>query len=343
MKAIVIHEHGSYDKLRLEERPEPTPGPAQIQLAVKAVSVNHLDAWVRRGVPGHRFPLPLVPGSDFAGEVTALGPGADGVAPGDRVVVLPGVSCGRCAACLSGDDNLCRGYAILGEGCDGGDAQLAVVPAANVVKLPDDFSFVAAAATPLVFQTAWHMLIARARLQAGEDVLVQAAGSGVSMAAIQIAKLMGARVIATAGSLAKRERALELGADAAIDYTADDFGAEIRRLTDRRGVDVVVDHVGEATWQGSIAALARGGRLVTCGATTGFQAAIDLRVLFFKNISLLGSTMGSKGELHRLLPLVFSGKLRPVVAEVLPLAEVARAHRLLEERAVFGKIVLEVS
>lgn len=343
MKAVVVREHGGYDKLLLEELPEPAPGACEVLVDVKTVSLNHLDAWVRRGVPGHAFPLPLVLGCDFAGVVRELGPGARGFAAGDRVVVLPGFSCGQCAACLSGADMLCRGYGIFGETKSGGACERIAVPVENLVKLPDGFGFVEAAATPLVFLTAWHMLVARAEVRPGEDVLVQAAGSGVSSAAIQIAKLLGARVIATAGSDAKAAKARELGADVVVNHRTQDVLETVRNVTGKRGVDVVIDHVGEATWEKSVRALARGGRLVTCGATTGPKAAIDLRVLFFKGLSLLGSTMGSKGELHTILPLVFAGKLRPVIAAVMKLDEVRRAHELLESREAFGKIVLEVA
>jgi NADPH:quinone reductase-like Zn-dependent oxidoreductase len=252
----------------------------------------------------------------------------------------PGVSCGRCAECLAGDDNLCRSYGILGEALDGTDAALVAVPAANVMPIGSGLSFEAAAAFPLVFLTAWHMAVSRAQIRPGETVLVHAGASGVGSAAIQIARLLQARVLTTVGSAAKVERVRELGADEVILYRDTDVAAEVRRLTEKRGVDVILDHVGLDTWEGNWRSLARGGRVVVCGATSGHEVPTNLRLLFFKSLSLLGSTMGSKSELLRVLTLIEQGRLRPVVDRVLPFAEIARAHELLESRAVVGKIVL---
>jgi NADPH:quinone reductase-like Zn-dependent oxidoreductase len=275
-----------------------------------------------------------------AGVVDAVGPGVEGVAVGDEVVVNPGVSCGRCEACLSGNDVLCGSYGILGEHLPGGYAEKVAVPSANVLNKPRRLSFDEAACIPLVFLTAWHALVARAALSPGETVLVHAAGSGVGSAAIQIAKVVGATVIATAGTDAKCERGRALGADHAVNYASTDFLAEVRRITGRKGVDVVFEHVGKATWERSLLALRRGGRVVTVGATTGYDPPTDLRHVFYRSLSLLGSTMGSKGELFRVLQLVEEGKLRPVLDRALPLARAAEAHKLLENRAHFGKIVL---
>jgi NADPH:quinone reductase-like Zn-dependent oxidoreductase len=316
------------------------PGPGEVLIRVKACALNHLDVWVRKGVAGHKFPLPLVPGCDAAGVIATVGPGVTSVEAGRPVLVAPGVSCGQCPACAAGRDLLCRQYGILGESRDGACAEFLCVPAVNALPLPGGLTFEQAAAIPLVFLTAWHMLVGRAELRPGETVLIHAAGSGVSSAAIQIARLFGARILATAGSPAKLERALEMGADEVIDYRSADFTEEVRRLTGKRGVDVVLDHLGGEVFEKSVRCLARGGRLVTCGATTGPQASVDLRVLFFKGLSLLGSTMGYRSELVELLEHVESGRLRPVVDRVLPLAELRAAHELLESRQVFGKLVV---
>jgi NADPH:quinone reductase-like Zn-dependent oxidoreductase len=294
-------------------------------------------------LPNAQFKLLLVPGSDIAGEVAAVGEMVKRVRVGDKVVLAPGVSCGQCAACSAGNDNQCRRYTLLGYGLDGGCAEYVVAPEVNVLPMPHGLSFAEAAAVPLVFLTSWHMLITRARLQPGEDVLVLGAGSGIGSAAIQIAKLMGARVIATAGSVAKLARARELGADDVIDHSTQKIADEARRLTGRRGVDVVFEHVGVATWEQSVMSLATGGRLVTCGATTGAAAQLDLRYLFARQLSLLGSFMGSRGELFTVLKLVGEKKLRPVVDRVFPLAEARLAHEYLEGRAQFGKVVLAVN
>lgn len=341
MKAVRFHTHGGLDVLRYEEAPDPELQPGEVLVRVRACALNHLDLWERRGLEGVKIPLPHISGSDVAGEV--VGSTVRDVAPGTRVMVQPGVSCGRCAACLSGRDNECPSYEVLGYlHHAGGYGELVKVPAANLIPLPDDIGFVEGAAFPLTFVTAWHMLMTRAQVRRGEDVLVLAAGSGVGQAAIQIARLHGARVFATAGSDEKLARAKELGADEVIHHYRQDISAEIRRLTNRRGVDVVLEHVGEATWPKSVRSLARGGRLVTCGATTGRKGDLDLRVLFARQLSLLGSYMGTKGELLTAAPFFFSGQLKPVVDRVYPLPDAAAAQQRLEASGQFGKVVLEV-
>jgi NADPH:quinone reductase-like Zn-dependent oxidoreductase len=341
MKAVRFHQHGPPDVLRYEEAPDPSPAPGEVLVRVRACALNHLDLWARRGLPNIRIPMPHIGGSDIAGEVVETT--APGARPGQRVMLQPGLSCGRCEACLSGRDNECACYEVIGyTNHDGGCAELVTVPVANLVPIPDTIDFSEAAAFPLTFLTAWHMLVTRARVQRGEDVLVLAAGSGVGQAAVQIAALHGARVIATAGSAAKLERALDLGAAAVIHHYEQDIAEEIKRLTNRRGVNVVIEHVGEATWPKSVRALARGGRLVTCGATTGYNGRLDLRALFAKQLTIQGSYMGTKGELLQASRLFFSGQLKPAIDRVFPLAEAAAAHLRLGESAQFGKIVLEV-
>jgi NADPH:quinone reductase-like Zn-dependent oxidoreductase len=342
MRAILIPKHGGPEVLQYVEIADPKPGHGEVLVRVHACALNHLDLWVRQGLNGVTFPLPLVPGSDIAGEVVAVGEFSTRVHIGDKVVLAPGVSCGQCAACAAGKDNECRKYTLLGYGRNGGCAEYVVAPEANVLPMPHGLSFEEAAAVPLVFLTAWHMLVARARLQPGEEVLILGAGSGVGSAAIQIAKLMGARVIATAGSSAKLDKARELGADELINHARQKISDEVRRLTGKRGVDVVFEHVGTATWEQSILSLAIGGRLVTCGATTGFAAQLDLRYLFARQLSLLGSYMGSRAELYTVLKLVGEKRLHPVIDRVFPLAEAIQAHRRMEQREQFGKIVLAI-
>ena len=342
MKAIVIPRHGGPEVLELRDVPQPAPGPGEVLVRVRACALNHLDLWSRNGIPGIQFPLPLIPGSDIAGEIAGAGVGATRVKMGEKVVLSPGVGCGQCAACASGDDSQCRRYTLIGYMRNGGCAEYVVAPEANALPMPEGLSFEEAAAVPLVFLTAWHMLITRAQLKPGEDVLVLGAGSGVGSAAIQIAKLVGARVIATAGDAAKFEKARALGADEMIQHGQQDISEEVRRLTGKRGVDVVFEHVGQATWEQSIKSLATGGRLITCGATTGREGRTDLRLLFARQLSLLGSYMGSRGELFHVLKLVAEKKLRPVVDRVLPLEEARAAHEVMERREQFGKVVLRV-
>ena len=338
MKVVRFHEHGGLGVLRHEEIPDSEPGPGEVLVRVRACALNHLDLWQRRGIPG--VLLPHCPGSDVAGEVVRSEP--HGVAEGQRVLVQPGISCGRCVACLGGEDNLCRSYWLVGYQSEGGYAELVTVPVENIVPIPDRIGFVEAAAFPLTFLTAWHMLVTRAELRPGETVLILAAGSGVGQAAIQVARAQGARVIVTAGSEQKLARARKLGAHEGIDHYTQDIAKEVRRFTDRRGVDVVFEHVGQATWESSMKSLRRGGRLVTCGATTGPSVSIDIRHLFSRQISLVGSFMGSKGELLKAAELFFDGTFTRVIDRTYPLEAAAEAQGRLEDKAQFGKIVLTV-
>lgn len=338
MRAVRFHQHGGAEVLRYEEAPDPEPGAGEVVVRVRACALNHLDIWNRRGVV--RLPLPHILGADVAGEIAAS---HDKDLPvGRRVMIQPGLSCGRCAACLDGRDNECPHYDVLGSQSDGGYAELTKVPTQNIIPIPDAIGFVEAAAFPLTFVTAWHMLVTRAKIRAGEDVLVLGAGSGVGQAAIQIAWLHGARVFATAGTDEKLARARELGAYEVINHHAQDLPAEIRKLTSNRGVDVVIEHVGQATWDRSLKCLARAGRLVTCGATTGYDARVDLRFLFARQYTLMGSYMGTKGELLRAAQFFFAGQLRAVVDRTFPLREAPAAHQHLEQGKQFGKVVLEV-
>jgi NADPH:quinone reductase-like Zn-dependent oxidoreductase len=339
MKAIVLSEHGGPEVLREQELPDPEPGPGEVRVRIRAVALNHLDLWVRRGGPAFHLEYPHRLGSDIVGVVDAVGPGARADV-GTKVVVQPGLSCMRCPACLGGHDNLCRHYRILGENAQGGYAEAIVVPEVNLAPYPERLDFPQAAAAILTFMTAWQMVVAKARVAPGDVVLVQGAGSGIGVAAIQIARLFGARVIATAGSDDKLAHARRLGAEHAINYRTADFAAECRALTGKRGVDAVIEHVGGDVFTASIKAVRNGGRIVTCGATAGFHPAIDLRHVFFRQIEILGSTMASKADLLAVLGHVAAGRLEPVVHQVLPLAEAATAHRLLEDRAAFGKVVL---
>lgn len=340
MQAVRIHEHGSADVLRVDDVPRPAPQPGEVLVRVLAVSVNHLDVWVRRGMPGFKVGFPRVLGCDATGEVVACGAGVRHLVPGQKVVLEPGYSSGLSPEDLEGNDHLAPDYGIRGEHGDGFACEYACLPAHYLCPLPDGLDPVACAAVPLVFLTAWGMLVERARLQRGETVLVIGAASGVGSAGVQIARGLGARVIATGGSAAKRELALALGAEAALDHGDPQWPAELRKLTQGRGVDVVFEHVGPATWDASMRALGRRGRLVTCGGTSGPQVSIQLPHLFIKQQSVLGSTMGPR----RALPVIFDGVARglyrPVVDRALPLSQVARAHELIEAREVVGKLVL---
>jgi NADPH:quinone reductase-like Zn-dependent oxidoreductase len=342
VKAILFRQHGGPEVLQYVDVPDPEPRPNEVLVRVRACALNHLDLWVRGGLPNVPIPLPHIPGSDVAGEIANIGSEVTTVRVGQKVVLAPGVTCGKCPACISCLDNRCRQFTNLGYMIDGGCAEFVRAPEVNCLPYPENLSFEEAAAIPLVFQTAWHMLVERAQLQPGEDVLVLGAGSGVGTAAIQIAKFFGARVITTAGSDAKLEKARQLGADHVINHKSQKIRDEVRRITNKRGVDVVFEHVGTATWDDSLASLALAGRLVTCGNTTGYDAKLDLRFLFSRQLSLLGSYMGVKSELHTIMKLVAVGRLKPIVDRVLPLAEAAAAHTYLDSGQQFGKVVLKV-
>ncbi len=342
VRAVLIREHGGADRLELSEAEDP-PRSERAIVSVRAVALNHLDLWVRKGVPGHTFPLPMIPGSEVSGVIEWLPPGAAGWKIGDEVLVAPGISCGVCASCLRGEDSLCAQFGILGESEDGGCAEKIAAPVRNLFRKPSFLSFAEAAALPLDMLTAWRMIVTRGRLEKGETILVHAGGSGVGSASIQIAKLRGAKVITTVGSQEKAAGARGLGADEVILYREADFLSEVRRLTGKKGVDLVVEHVGADTFGRSLRSLARGGRVVTCGATTGAEVEINLRLIFFKQLSILGSTMGSLSELHEIMKHVERRELRPVVGRILPLRDVATGHEFLEQRAVFGKVVLDLA
>ena len=340
MKAAIFREHGGIEQLEIAELPRPVAGTGEVVLRVRAAAMNHLDLWVRRGLPGVNIPLPHVGGSDIAGEVAGFGAGVDGWKTGARVVVNPGLWDGTCEWCLKGEHSLCVNYRIIGEHIDGGFAEYVVVPAANLLSIPDDFSFEEAAAVPLVFLTAWRALITQARLRAGESVLILGASGGAASAGIQIAKLTGAKVYAVTSSEEKAERARRLGADVIINRTVGDFSKEIFKQTNRRGVDVVLENTGEKTWEGSLRALARGGRLVTYGGTTGANALTNIPLLFWKQIQIIGSTMGTAAEFSTVMRLVWERKLLPVLDRSLPLEQIRLAHEILEAGDQFGKLVL---
>jgi len=340
MNAVFISRHGGPEVLEYGEQPTPEPGRGELRIRVKACALNHLDIWVRQGLPGVEIPLPHILGSDIAGVVDKLGRGVTHPLVGTPVIITPGIGCGKCRHCASGWTSLCNQFTIMGFRRDGGYAEYAVAGAKSAIPVSSRYSFEEWAAVPLVFLTVYHMLVTRAGLKKGETVLVHAAGSGIGSAAIQLARHLGAKVITTAGTDEKLEKAKRLGAQGLVNYKRTDFVEEVKRFTKGKGVDVVFEHIGPATWMGSLASLAKGGRLVTCGATSGPKTEIDLRFLFMKQLSILGSYMGGDGELRKVLRLVSQGKLKPVVDSILPLSEARKAHERMESRDLFGKIVL---
>jgi NADPH:quinone reductase-like Zn-dependent oxidoreductase len=342
MRAARVPRHGGPEVIEIKEIPVPRPGPDEVLVKVHAAALNHLDLWVRRGLDTHTFPLPLTPCADVAGEVAAAGEASGAPETGSPVVLSPGVCCGHCRACLEGKHQFCRSYGLLGEQRDGGAAEYICVPGRNLVKKPERLSFVEAACLPITFLTAWTMVRRRADVQPGEWVLVQAGASGVGVAAIQMCKLLGARVIATAGSPEKVAGLLDLGADVAVNYREQDVVKEVRAATGRGGVSCVLDHVGADTFDVDQRVLGWAGRVVLCGATTGHKVTVDLRRLFFKSQSLLGSTMGSMGDFAEVVELVGQGLLEPVVDRVFPLEETADAQAHLEARKAFGKVVIGI-
>lgn len=339
-EAMVLDRHGGPEVLERKTIDLGPLGPREVRVRVRAIAMNHMDLWVRRGGPAFKVQYPHRLGCDVSGEIDAIGAGVTSVAKGDRVMVQPGLSCGACRACLGGQDNLCRSYKLLGENAQGGYSDFIHVPDVNVVKIGPDLSFIDAAAAPLCTLTAWQMVIAKAQVKAGQTVVVHAAGSGVSTVIIQLCKLFGARVIATTTSPDKVMRAREVGADEVILTSEEDYVAQIKKLTNREGPAAIFDHVGGELLEKAVTAVGRGGRVVTCGATAGFAAKVDLRHVFFRQVEILGSTMGSKAMLHDALPFLQSGALRPVIDRTLPLWEARTGHELLESRKVFGKLVL---
>ncbi|MGH9345469.1 MAG: zinc-binding dehydrogenase [Terriglobia bacterium] len=340
MKAVRIHAHGGLDVLRYEDAPVPEIQPGEVLVQVKACALNHLDLWMRAGVEGWKLSFPHILGSDVSGVVAEAGPGVCRVKSGDRVLLCPGISCGQCEFCWKGADSACRSYTVLGVKVDGGYAEYVKAPEANVLFTPGNLTFDEAAAIPLVFLTAWHMLVTRVGLKPGEEILIIGAGSGVGSAAIQVAKLIGARVIAVAGSEQKLEKARVLGANEGINHTRQSIKEEVRRLTAKRGVDVVFDHVGEAVWQDCFDSLATLGRFVTCGVTSGHNVALNLQSLFGRQRALFGSFMGGKWELAEVLKHIAQRKLNAVIDSSFPLKDAARAQQLMESRDFFGKILL---
>ncbi len=341
MKAVRIHQFGGPEVLTYEDIPDPQLRKDQVLVRVRACSLNHLDIWVRRGLPGVK--LPHILGSDIAGEIAEVGEYVGGFKTGQRVLVAPMHFCGHCAKCVAGLQNECREFTVLGNAVDGGNCELIAVPVANVIPIPDALDFVHAASVPLVFVTAWHMLVGLAAVRPGQTVLVLGASSGVGIAAIQIAKLFHCRVITTAGDESKLEKGRALGADYGINHYKQKISEEVRKITNKEGVDIVVEHVGAATWDESVRSLKSGGKLVTCGATTGPNVGIDLRHLFARQLRLLGSYMGTMSELKEVLGHVFAGRLKPVVDRTFPLNEIRAAHDYLEKSQMFGKIVLNIS
>ncbi len=340
MKAVRIHQFGGPEVLQYEDMPDPQPRKDQVLVRIKACSLNHLDLWVRHGLPGVK--LPHILGSDIAGDIVEVGEYVAGLNPGQRVMIAPIHFCGHCVKCLAGLQNQCREFTVLGNAVDGGYCELIAVPAANIIPIPDSLDYTQAASVPLVFVTAWHMLVGLAQVRTGQTVLVLGASSGVGIAAIQIAKMFHCRVITTAGDDSKVDKAKALGADHGINHYTQKISEEVRKITNKEGVDIVVEHVGAATWDESVRCLKTGGTLVTCGATTGAEVKIDLRHLFARQLRLLGSYMGTMGELREVLGHVFAGRLKPVVDRTFPISEARAAHEYLEKSRMFGKVILTV-
>jgi NADPH:quinone reductase-like Zn-dependent oxidoreductase len=338
MKAIRFHQFGGPEVLKYEDVPEPQLRKDQVLVKVKACGLNHLDLFVRGGVPG--VPLPQIPGSDVSGDVLEVGEYITDVKVGTRVLLAPMSYCNHCERCMKGEQNFCPQFSVLGYRVSGGDCEYIAVPRQNVFPIPDEMTYDEAAAVPLVSVTAWHMLVGRAKIRPGQIVLVLGAGSGVGSTAIQVAKLWGCRVIATAGDETKLDKAKDLGADYVIHHYQQKISDEVKKITSKQGVDVVFEHVGAATWAESMKSLRPGGTIVTCGATTGGETGIDLRFLFSRQLSFLGSFMGTMGELHEVLGHVFAGRIKPVIDKTFPLHETAAAHEYLARSSMFGKVIL---
>jgi len=342
MKAVLFKEHGGPEKLTYEDLPTPVIGPEDVRVRVKVCALNHLDIWIRQGNPAYPIPLPHVSGSDVAGVVEQVGTQVVGVTVGARVFVSPGLSCWKCENCLAGRDNFCSTFGIIGAKTHGGYAEYVKVPFRNVLPMPENLTFEQAAAFPLVSVTASHMLFALAGLQHGETVLIMGAGSGVGSMAVQLAKLAGARVMTTVGSDEKIPKAVVLGADAVINHSKEKVSERVKLLTEGRGVDVVIEHIGPEVWETCLASLAKGGRLITCGATTGAEVKLDLRYVYSRQFTIKGSYMGTRAELVKAAELVGQKRLMAVIDRTYPLREARAAQELMLSRKFFGKIVLTV-
>lgn len=343
MKAVLFYEHGGPEVLKFEDFPTPEPGPGEAQVRLHAAALNHMDLWVRRGWPGLKLDYPHITGADGAGVISALGPGVEGFEIGQRVLINANLGCGKCAFCLAGQDNLCKDWHLLGETVRGTLAEYVVVPARNLLPLPEGFGFAEAAAAGLVYHTAWHSLITRGHLRAGESVLIVGASGGVNTASIQVAKFAGAKVYVVGSSAAKLELAQSLGADVLIDRSQEpNWSKEVFLATGREGVDVVVDNVGGPTMMMSLRAARKGGRILTVGNTGGPELTLDNRYIFAKHLSILGSTMGTIRDFATAMNLVFEGALKPVIDRRYPLEDTASAQQRLEQGEQLGKIVLEI-
>jgi NADPH:quinone reductase-like Zn-dependent oxidoreductase len=342
VKAIVIHEHGGIDKLKFEDVPKPEISSKEVLIEVKAASLNHLDIWVRQGIPGAKLAFPHILGSDGAGIVAEVSEEVKTVKKGDKVLLNPGISCGNCEWCLKEEQSECSTFHLLGEHINGTFAEFVKAPEGNVHPIPEHLTFSEAAAFPLVFLTAWRLLITKAKIKPGEVILILGIGGGVASAALQIAKSTGLKAIVTSSSSEKLKKAKGFGADEIINYSNQDFAGEVRSLTDKKGVDVVLDNVGAKTWQESLKSLKKGGRLVTCGATTGPNPPEDIQRIFWNQLTIFGSTMGNRREFKEVLQFMDSTKIKPVIDKVFPLEKGADAQKYMEEGKQFGKIVLTV-
>lgn len=341
MKASYLTEHGDIEVLQYGDLPDPRPQAGEVLVQIKAVAMNHLDLWIRKGMPHLKHEYPLILGSDMCGVIVECGEGVSHVHVGQKVLIHPAISCGLCEACSKGWDNLCPKYQILGEHINGGYCEFITVPERNILPYPEKLNFHEAACVPLVFLTAWQMLVVRGKIRPGQLLLIHGAGSGMGSAGIQIAKLFNCTVITTAGSDEKLQKAKELGADYGINYKKENFFEAVTHIAGKQNIDLVFEHIGQAMWNDSIKSLKWGGILVTCGATTGFKVETDLRHIFFRQIQVLGSTMGSRGEQFDILRHIESGKLKPILDKVFSLREAKEAHRYLEASEQFGKVVLE--
>ncbi len=342
MKAVVFHENGGVDTLKYADMEKPKISPYEVLVKVKACALNHLDIWTRQGIPGIEIPMPHISGSDVAGEIAEAGMEVKNFRPGDKVLIAPGIRCRKCMYCITGNDSMCNSFRIMGFQTQGGYAEYAKAHVDNIIPISNKLSFEEWAAIPLVFLTAWHMLITRGQLKPGEQVLVHAAGSGIGSAAIQIARLAGARVITTARGKEKLEKAKQLGADEVIDYSKENYAERVKQLTNNKGVDLIFEHIGPDTWEKNMQCLAKGGRMVVCGVTSGPSTTVDIRLLFMKHHAILGCYMGSKKELFDVLNLVEIGRLKPVIDTVFPLKDAALAQQRMLNRENFGKIVLKI-